>query len=164
MKKLFDKYKEIILYLFFGIVTTIVSLLVCFITIKIGVIFINDGNGNPTELLDIIGSITQWISGVTVAFITNKLWVFTDAEKGTKSTAVQLLKFSGSRVITLILEVVINLGCIAGLTALGYKTFSVFGIGITERVWAKFISSVFVVVSNYFISKLLVFKKKKKED
>ncbi len=159
IKELYTKYKEIILYLFWGFVTTVVSLAVCYATLKIGVIFIHDENGNPTELLDIIGSITQWISGVAVAFVTNKLWVFTDAEKG--NTAIQLLKFSGSRVVTLLVEMLVNLGVIALLGALGYRAFELFGIEITDRVWAKVVSSVIVVISNYFISKLLVFTKKK---
>lgn len=163
LKEIYNKYREIILYLFWGLITTIVSLFICYMTLKIGVLFIHDENGEPTELLDILGSITQWISGVTVAFITNKLWVFTDAEKGIRTTAIQLLKFSGSRVVTLFVEMGVNLGVIALLGAVGYKAFSIIGIEISDRVWAKIISSVIVVISNYFISKLLVFKKKKEE-
>ena len=160
IKELLKKYKELILYLFFGVVTTVVSLAVCFITLEIGVNFMHDEAGEPTELLDIIGSTTQWISGVLVAFFTNRLWVFTDAEKGTRNTLKQLAVFSGSRVLTYILEALTNLGAIALLEALGYTAFTLIGISVTERIWAKCISSILVVISNYFISKLLVFKKK----
>ncbi|MBE6577756.1 MAG: GtrA family protein [Ruminococcaceae bacterium] len=161
LKELYQKHKEILLYLVFGVITTIISLAVCFVTLKIGVIFLHDSNGEPTELLDIIGSTTQWISGVTVAFITNKIWVFTEAEKGAGATAKQFLVFSGSRVITYFLEVAINLLSIAIFEWLGYSPFAIIGIEITARVWAKVFSSIFVTVSNYFISKLFVFKKSK---
>ena len=106
IKELYEKYKEIILYLFFGVVTTVVSLAACFVTLKVGVMFeaLRDEAGEPTELLDIIGSTTQWISGVLVAFITNRLWVFTDAERGAKAGFKQLAVFSGSRVATTIFK------------------------------------------------------------
>ena len=159
-KDFYIKHRQIILYLFFGFVTTIASLGACFLTLKVGVIFIHDENGEPTELLDVIASTFQWISGVLVAFITNKKWVFTEAEQGKLSTAKQLGKFAGGRVVTYFVEVVVNLAAIALLEALGYTPFSIIGILISARVWAKIVSSFIVVVANYFISKLYVFKKK----
>ena len=113
LKEFYSRHKEIILYLLFGGVTTVVSLTTCFITLKLGVLFIHDENGAPTELLDILGSTMQWISGVTVAFITNKKWVFKQAESGAASTAVQFFKFAGGRVATYFLEAAVNLGIIA---------------------------------------------------
>jgi len=164
LKALYQKYKEIILYLIFGVITTIVSLAACFVTLKVGVIFINDGNGNPTELLDIIGSTVQWVTGVLVAFFTNKKWVFTDAEKGKSAGVRQFFTFCGSRVATYFIEVIINLGVIALFDGLGYAPITlnllVMSLALTSRFWAKVVSSIVVVVSNYFISKLLVFKKK----
>ena len=166
IKELIKKYKEIILYLFFGVVTTVVSLAACWATLEIGVVFIHDSAGEPTELLDIIGSTVQWVVGVLVAFFTNKKWVFTDAEKGKNASTKQFFTFCGSRVVTYFIEVVINLAVIALLEdILGYKAFElelvVISFAITARFWAKVVSSVVVVVSNYFISKLLVFKKRK---
>ena len=148
----------IILYLFFGVVTTVVSLAACFATLKIGVVFLNDGQGNPSPTLDVIGSSVQWVVGVLVAFITNKLWVFKGSERGAKSTAKQLGKFAAGRVFTYLLEVVTNLGIIALFGALGYRAFVFSGITLTSRVWAKAITSVIVVIANYVLSKLLVFK------
>ncbi len=168
IKNLYQKYKEIILYLLFGVITTVVSLACCFITLKVGVLFdfLRGVDGEPNELLDIIGSIVQWVSGVLVAFFTNKKWVFTDAEKGKGATLRQLITFSGARVATLFVEIVINLGTIALFDLAGYKPISlnliVFTLALTSRLWAKVVSSVVVVVSNYFISKLIVFKKKEK--
>ena len=166
IKEFYKKYKELILYLFFGVVTTVVSLAFCFATLKIGVLFepLRDSAGEPTELLDIIGSITQWVSGVLVAFFTNKAWVFTDSERGARATLRQLATFSGARVGTLFIEIIINLGVIAAFDALGYKApvlnLVFISVALTSRLWAKAVSSVVVVISNYFISKLWVFKKK----
>lgn len=160
LKNFYLSHKQIILYLLFGVVTTAVSLLACFITLKVGVLFLHDENGEPTKLLDVLGSTSQWIFGVLCAFVTNKKWVFTDAAGGAENTVKQLLKFSGSRIMTYFLEVAINLAAIALLTAVGYRPFTVFSIEISERIWAKIISSVIVVISNYFISKLIVFRKK----
>ena len=168
IKKLYQKYKEIILYLFFGVVTTIISLAACFITLEVGVLFdfFRGADGEPTELLDVIGSCVQWVSGVLVAFYTNKKWVFTGSSKGKKATLRQLVVFSGGRVATLFVEIGINLGAIALFDLAGYEPIRlnliVFTLALTSRLWAKVISSVVVVISNYFISKLLVFRKKEK--
>ncbi len=166
LKELYVKYKEIILYLFFGVVTTVVSLAACWVTLKVGVMFdgLRDEAGEPTELLDVIGSTVQWVTGVLVAFFTNKKWVFTDAEKGKSAGARQFFSFCGARVGTYFIEVVINLGVIALFEALNYRAptlnLIVFSLVLSARLWAKVVSSIVVVISNYFISKLLVFKKK----
>ena len=147
-------------------VTTIVSLAACYATLKVGVLFeaLRDSRGEPTEMLDIIGSTTQWIVGVLVAFFTNKRWVFTNSEKGKGATLRQLITFSGARVGTYFIEVIINLGVIALFDLAGYVAptldLIIISIALTSRLWAKVISSIVVVVSNYFISKLIVFRKK----
>lgn len=166
IKHFYENHKELVRYLFFGVITTVVSLGICYATLKLGVLLkpLRDEIGEPTELLDVIGSITQWVSGVLVAFFTNKRWVFTDSEKGRGATLRQLAAFSGARVGTLFVEIVINLGVIAAFDALGYKApvlnLVFFSVALTSRLWAKAVSSVVVVISNYFISKLWVFKKK----
>ena len=165
IKSLYAKYEEIIKYLIFGVITTAASLVACALTLKFGVLIWHDEAGEPTEFLDILGSTTQWIVGVLVAFFTNKKWVFKNDEKGIRGTGVQLVKFAGARVLTYFLEVVINLGAIWAFDACGYKapTLTLLSISLvlSSRVWAKVISSILVVISNYFISKLLVFKKSK---
>ena len=166
IKKIYEKHKEIILYLLFGVITTVASLAACFITLKVGVLFdfLRGADGEPTELLDVIGSCVQWVTGVLVAFYTNKKWVFTGSEQGKEATLKQLITFSGARVATLFVEIVINLGMIALFDLAGYKPIEldliILTLALTSRLWAKVVSSIVVVVSNYFISKLIVFKKK----
>ena len=167
MKKFFLAHKQIILYLLFGVITTICSLGACYLTLKLGLCFdfFVDNDGAPTPLLDIIGSTTQWTVGVVVAFFTNKLWVFTDAPSGRRNTAVQFGAFSLSRVGTYFLELVINLGAIGLLDVLGYNDYHLSlgsaSVNLNSRLWAKLVSSIVVVIVNYIISKLLIFKSKK---
>ncbi len=164
IKEMIRRKKQLILYLLFGAFTTVCSLLACYITLRVGVVFWHDEQGGPTAGLDILGSASQWVVGVLVAFFTNKKWVFTEAEHGIKATWKQLGVFSGSRVFTFVLEAGINLGVIALLQALHYSSpvLGLFGLEIelSERIWAKIVSSVVVVVTNYYISKLFVFRKK----
>ena len=167
IKSLIARHRQLIRYIFFGAITTVGSLLCCYLTLKLGVLIpaLRDSKGEPTELLDIIGSTTQWVSGVLIAFFTNKKWVFTDAPKGRAAGIKQFFTFSAARVGTYVLEVVMNLFAIWLFEVCGYQTllidlgFTV--VKITSRIWSKAITSIGVVVTNYFLSKLLVFRKEK---
>lgn len=165
LKNLIIRKKQVILYLLFGVITSVCSLLACYLTLKFGVLILHDEKGEPTALLDVLGSTTQWIVGVIVAFLTNKRWVFTEAEQGGRATMKQFGVFAGARVATYFLEVVLNLALIALLEFLHYRapSFPLFGqqIALSARFWAKAIAAVVIVVANYFISKLIVFRKKK---
>ena len=152
--------RQLILYLFFGFITTVCSLLACYLTLRFGVLIFHDGDGNPTAFLDILGSTVQWVVGVLIAFITSKKWVFTEAEHGARAATKQFFVFCSSRIVTYCLEVVVNLGIIALLENCFRYDAPVF----SARVWAKVVSSIFVCVSNYFISKLLVFRKKNEKE
>ena len=167
LKEQLVKRKQLILYLVFGLLTTVVSLLAWYLTLKFGVKIWSDENGEPTAFLDILGSTTQWVSGVLVSFITSKLWVFTEADRGWRVTLRQFAAFVSSRLLTYFLEVGINLGSIAGLEGLNCPSFTVeilsVSLNVDARLWAKLISSVVIVFSNYFISKLFVFRIQKKE-
>ena len=162
LKSFYQKHKELINYFVFGIITTVLSLGAWYATITVGVLFMADESGEPTMLLDAIGSTIQWVVGVAVAFITNKKFVFVDAEKGIWITVRQLTAFTGSRVLTYFMEMFMNIGMIWVFESLGYKTFEIFGFDITERIWAKLITAVAVVLTNYVISKIFIFKRKKK--
>lgn len=165
LKRLIARKRQLLLYLVFGVLTSVCSLLACYLTLKFGVLLFHDEKGEPTALLDVLGSTTQWIVGVVVAFVTNKRWVFVEAERGGRATAKQFGTFAGARVLTYFLEVVLNLAFIAFLEFLHYRTstFPLFGqeIAISARVWAKAMAAVAVVIANYFISKLFIFRKKR---
>ena len=165
IKAIYKKHELIIRYLFFGFITTVLSLLACYVTVKSAALIWHDESGDPNAIADSLGSIMQWIVGVLVAFFTNKLWVFKNAEKGARATFKQLFIFSSSRVGTFFIEWLINLGIIALLDdLLSYKApiipLGFMDFELSSRIWAKVVSSIIVVITNYYISKLIVFKKK----
>ena len=164
IKKIIERNMQLILYLLFGIITTVCSLLACYLTLKLGVAIWHDEKGEPTAFLDILGSTSQWIVGVLVSFFTNKKFVCTEAEHGMRASWRQMGIFAGSRVFTYFLEVGVNLGIILLLELLHYQApvwnLIFFELELSARLWAKLVSSVVVVVTNYFISKLFVFRKK----
>lgn len=131
--KLFNKgFKyELIAYIIFGILTTVVDWIVYYILSGLGVNYI-------------INSIISWTVAVLFAFITNKLFVFDS--KRLKNIFRELVLFVLSRLSTL----VINL---AGM----YVLISL--LKLNEFI-SKAILSILVVMLNYIFSKLFIFKTK----
>ncbi len=168
IKRIYEKHGQLIRYIFFGVITMLVSFGVFYATIYGATHFfgaLKDGKDSGRYLAwNITANVLKWCSGVLVAFYTNKKWVFTDADKNVK-TGKQLLVFAEGRVITLImamvlqylLELLFAAIIVTDLTVFGL-TFSAAIIGTTA---ALFIYSVIEVIANYFFSKLFVFKKKK---
>ncbi len=135
IKELFKKYREIIMYLIFGVLTTVVSLAGYYLLVYT---FLNPSNAIQLQIANII----SWIVGVTFAYFTNRSMVF-------KSKNENKLKEAGSfllaRVATLIMDMLIMF---IGVTLLHGN----------DKV-LKIISQIIVIVSNYVFSKLFVFKK-----
>ena len=94
MKELYLKYKEIINYLIFGVLTTVVSL-VTYYGLTLTIL-------NPDKALELqIANIISWIAAVTFAYFTNRKWVFENKEKANLKEAS---KFYLSRVSTLLID------------------------------------------------------------
>ena len=128
--------KEIILYLIFGVLTTVVSLLtyyLCTIT------FLNPNNAVEIQIANII----SWITCVTFAFFTNRKYVF-DSKEEIKKEAV---KFYISRLSALLIDVVMIFIFVSVLK-------------INDKI-IKLVNQVIIIIFNYIASKLFVFKKGK---
>lgn len=138
IKKLYLKYKEIINYLIFGVLTTIVSLLTYYIL----VLTILNPN-NPLELQ--IANIISWITCVTFAYITNKKYVFNSKDKNIIN---EIIKFFSSRLTTLFLDIIIMYIFVTKLQ-------------FNDKI-IKLIAQIIIIILNYILSKLLVFKKNMK--
>ena len=158
------KHRQVILYLSFGTVTTVCSLLACFLTLRLGVKIWHNEKGEPTALLDIIASTVQWGVGVIVAFYTSKKFVFVDADHGARVALRQIETFACSRLLLYFLEMGVNLGAIRLLEKSAYQTRELWGIPLTARVWAKAASSLVMLFANYYVSKLVVFRKRGKRE
>ena len=130
------KYKEKILYLFFGGLTTLISLLVYFI--------LTHSIFNPNTALELqITNILSWLAGFIFAFFTNRRYVF-ESKNNIKK---EFIKFFASRIFTLLLDMFIMF---IFVTLLGFNDIII-----------KIISQIVIIVSNYILSKLIVFKKVK---
>ena len=141
MKKiieLYKKYKEVINYLIFGVLTTVVSLVVYYASVYT---FLNPDNAIQLQIANIL----SWIAGVTFAYFTNRKYVFESKENNKIKEAS---KFVLARVTTLIMDVIIMW---LGVTVLHSN----------DKI-VKIISQVVIIIANYVFSKLLVFKKENK--
>lgn len=161
MKRIFEKYREIISYLFFGIITTVVSMGVYFALLALFEYGVGIDPSEPRfNAVRLLAQVLQWIAGVLVAFFTNKKWVFESGDTSTKTTLNELVTFSVGRLGTLGLDTLLTFGTVLVLEYFGYEPFA-FVITFTADLWSKIVSSVVVVVTNYVISKYFVFKKKR---
>jgi putative flippase GtrA len=141
IRELYYKYEEKWLYLFFGVLTTAVS----FISAGISKNLLENA-GMGTGAVSTISTVISWICAVTFAYVTNRLWVFESKAKGAKELTAEAASFYGGRVFTLLTEMAIMW--------LGYSL-----IGINYWV-TKIAANVIVLILNYVISKLFVFKDK----
>lgn len=168
IKSLFEKYKEIISYLFFGVVTTLVNWVVYALMVRLlqvdlsavestdNVVFsMFSGNSGKSLTLLFVANLTAWVASVLVAFVTNKIWVFNARTWQIGTVLRELWEFTASRLFTGLFE---WFG-IPALVMLGMKQ-SFLGV---EGFWAKALVSVLVVVLNYVFSKFIVFKNKRKK-
>ncbi len=169
IKELFNKYREIIMYLVFGVLTTLVGWAVYFVLLWVWKAAFSIPSDDTTGGMYIAGytlaQVVQWIAAVLFAFFTNRAWVFTDAEKNV-SLPLQLGRFAAGRVATFGVDYVVTffggwalsafLPMITAAPLLG-KEFNLAEIG------AKIVAAVIVIVCNYIFSKIFVFQKKGEE-
>lgn len=164
MKELFKKYREIIVYIIVGLMTTLVSFGVRFAIIYPGAALLSlDLNVTVDAKVAVLRTVAVslgWAAGVIFAYFTNKHWVFQDKVKGKAETAKQFGKFVASRIGTYFVEWGISVLLPMLLLACGYKAFT-FIINVDADMLSAVVSAVVVTVLNYIISKLLVFRKKK---
>ena len=133
MKKLIEKYWDIISYLFFGVLTTLVNYAVylpCY---------------NLLGWSAALSTAVAWVVAVAFAYLTNKPFVFKSHDWSAKTVVPELAAFVVCRVGSGLLE-----------TAIMFVTVDVLG---WNGNWMKLIVSVLVVILNYVGSKLFVFKK-----
>ncbi len=149
LKALFLKYKEIIMYLIFGVLTTVVSWVSYALFEMLFGTFISN-----SDIKIAIANVLSWVAAVLFAYITNKLWVFDSKSWEKKLLIREIITFVGSRLLTAPLEWVgVPLLVMLGLDA------PIFDI---DGMLAKIIVSIAVVILNYVFSKLFVFRKGKK--
>ncbi len=139
IKEMFTKYREIILYLIVGVLTTLVSWLT-----YAGLRLILNVE-NPFWMQ--VAVVTRWIAGVTFAYVMNRIFVF---ESRNPNILAEAAKFVSARITTLLIEMFLMWLLPMCLPA------KLFGL---DKDWiATFACAVIVTVLNYVFSKLLVFR------
>ena len=165
IKSLFVKYKEIIMYIIFGVLTTLVNWVVYALTEPLfkamfhgdDVMFNLFGMAiTYTTFAIFLANFLAWVAGVVFAFVTNKIWVFESKSWRFGLVMKELWLFVLARLITGVLE---WFG-VPLLWAIGMDQ-ALFGI---DGFLAKIVVSVIVVILNYVFSKLIIFKKKDKAE
>lgn len=149
IKELFNKYKELILYVIFGVLTTLVNFGVFWVFTKV-----------LGEKLYLLNNATAWVAGVIFAFVTNKLFVFESKSKKPGVVLKELAEFTGARLFSFGVEEGGMLLFISVL-GLGEKSINILGFTLTGQFIVKIALAVVVVILNYFFSKFIIFKKKK---
>lgn len=137
IQRFYDKHEAALLYIFFGGLTTVVS---------IGTQYLSIWLGAPTTL----STTVSWICAVTFAFFTNKHCVFKSETRGASAYLKEALAFYGARLVSYFLE-------------LGFMLATVDYFHLNAYIM-KLIAQIFVLVINYLFSKLVIFKKKTGSD
>lgn len=148
LKALFWKYKEPILYVFFGGLTTVVNYIVyfsCTAGLKLGWS---------------AATVLAWVGAVLFAYVTNRKWVFESRTKGARKVALEFLEFVAARLLSLGMEWV-TLKLL--LDVLYMNTYVYASLPVGEFA-AKTVAQVIVIVANYVFGKWFVFRKKKPKD
>ena len=135
--------KEVFNYLLFGVMTTIVNMIV-FKIFK--------------DRMDVlIANVIAWVAAVIFAFVTNKLFVFESKSWALKVLAKEIPSFTGARVLTLGIE---ELGLFVMINLLHLEKVLTIPSVVSGEMVIKLIIAVVVVVLNYIFSKLIIFRKK----
>lgn len=129
---LFQKYKETILYLFFGVLSTIVNIGTYFICTR------------ALNLNFLISNWVAWIAAVLFAYITNKFFVFESKITELKFIIKEFTSFVSCRILS-------------GVTEMGIMYVMIDIMSINDFV-VKIITNIVVVILNFIFSKLIIFK------
>ena len=129
---LYSKYKEPLLYIFFGALTTAIN----FIVFALFTLLI------PWNAL--IANVIAWFFAVLFAYVTNRVWVFSNKASTKFGVFKEALTFYSGRIFTLLLE---ESAIFVFVTCLRANAFIV-----------KFFAQILVLILNYVISKYIVFR------
>lgn len=132
--KLYEQYNEVILYLFFGVLTTVVSISTYFLFSEIwGIHYL-------------ISNVLSWIFSVLFAYATNRTWVFNSKNEGLRLIIQEMFTFINCRLLSGAIEMLIM--------------FIFVSILSISSINSKIFVQIIVVILNYIFSKLIIFKNK----
>ena len=135
--KFFSRFlnREIITYGITGILTTLVNYASYYACARVA------------SLDKYLSNVIAWVLAVTFAYVVNNYWVFKSSTQGMKEEFLKIIKFYSARIVSL------------GVEVLGLFVFYTI-LGINDLIVKAFLA-VFVIIINYFFSKIFIFNKRK---
>lgn len=138
IKEMWKKYEEVINYLIFGFLAFVLSIVIFYIF------------ANMVGLNEQIANIISWIICVIFCYFTNRIFVFKSKTKEAAGMIKEFVDFVLARLATLIIE-----------NAILFVMIELLSI---NNMISKLVGQVVVIVTNYILSKLWIFKKKPERD
>ena len=142
---------EVFSYLFFGVCTTIVNIVIFQLTYAV--------MGIPT----LIANAIAWVFSGFFAYITNRIYVFHSKVNTREGILREATAFVGARVATLVFDELIMwlMVDVMGYTAVERLTASLlhWSVQDAKSLIAKICANAVVVILNFIFSKLFIFKK-----
>ena len=132
--------KETISYLIFGVLTTIINIVVFWFAERELAFIMSE------DAASLVGNVIAWGISVAFAFVTNKLFVFESKSMAFKVVMAELTGFVIARLLSLAFDE-------------GFMFVAIVLLSMNSLL-AKIISNVFVVIINYVLSKFFIFKNK----
>lgn len=130
---LYERFRELFWYGVFGVLTTIINMAAFWLF---------------SDMLSVhymVANVIAWVIAVAFAYVTNKLWVFESKSWARSVWIPECIGFVSARLATGLLDM-----------GLMYLMISIIGV---PKMWAKLVSNVVVIIGNYVLSKLVVFRK-----
>ena len=128
-----ERFREVFWYGVFGVLTTIINMAAFWLF---------------SDMLSVhymVANVIAWVIAVAFAYVTNKLWVFESKSWEHTVWVPECIGFVSARLATGLLDM-----------GLMYLMISIIGV---PKMWAKLVSNVVVIIGNYVLSKLVVFRK-----
>ena len=138
LEPFYRKNKEVLMYLFFGALTTLVSIVTFWLF------------GTVLGMHELLANVLSWVFAVTFAYLTNRVWVFESKASTSQEVLREAAGFFAGRLLTLGFETAV-------------LAVFVTWLGLPEMP-VKILATIGVLVLNYLISKLFVFRKNEEEE
>ena len=133
IKKIVSKYSDVLPYLFFGVCTTLVNIIVYWLFARV------------LSFSTMISTVVAWVMAVLFAYITNRKWVFKSTSFSYSAVIREVISFLGCRLLTGVLD-----------WASMYVLIDILQL---DDLLIKALSNVIVIILNYIASKLIIFKR-----
>ena len=137
MRDLLNRHRDVIAYLFFGVCTTMVNILVYWLASRL------------LHMGTVPASVVAWVCAVLFAYLTNRKWVFHSVATGRSEILSEISRFFLARLAT------------------GVFDWAFMYVTTEKLRWhdlvMKAVANIVVIVLNYVFSKFLIFKRETKE-